>query len=1085
MGDIRHVANFECRSGMEGETGMKHSIRRASSRAKLPMGFAAACVAVLLAPAAALAFGPGVALPSHELDPVCRSSGNRIVVVYSHRPSDVTPTPTATLRSIVKRMNWKVSDQSSLASQGKRVLRLPVDCNAEGQINVYNVATANNYFSTLRSDARVFGSPTQEKAIKYLVFEHAPDESSSPVFGQADGGAPQLPKSNANNAASNTGVAVIYSEVWENHVTLHELLHTMGAVSRGDQNLPPPPGSDLNGHCSDGWDIMCSDLSGWKCPESQGYNQPDTVPIDCGKDTYFNPTPAPGTWLDTYWNLGGRENWFLVASPKATTEAATSVRGLSARMHGVVDPEGTRTSYYFEYGKTTSYGSKTPSEDVGFGGGPRNEGPLSVEYRLEKLPVGTTYHFRLVAVNIDGTTVKGEDKTFTTASPKLATVTTEPAGGLSLTEATLKGTINPNGSNTLYEFEYGKTTEYGTTVPLYDASEIEMLLYLENQTFLEEWFEAGMLTPQAGAVQVSRTISGLKVHGTYHYRLKAISEAGTAYGGDKTFTTLPDVKPPTLSFSFGSAGTGNGQFTEPRGVAIDSQGNAWVVDRVSGAGRVEKFNSKGEYLSQFGSAGKGNGQFSGPRGIAIDKEDNLYVLDTGNVRVQKFNSKGEYLSQFTSPLMFEITGIAVDPQGNIWVDDDENGLLKFNSKGELLLRAGTKFGTGDGQLREPQGLATDADGNVWVADQLNNRVQKFAPNGEFVAKFGSGGVGDGQFGQPRGLAVDARGTLWIPASSQGRVEEIFPEPEYASQFGSAGSGAGQFKTPTAAAADAAGNIWVVDTGNKRVQVWKQPPASAVETEAPTGVKRTEGILNATVNPQGKATSYQFEYGTTDSFGKVTPAAPKSIGSGSSGVKVSEALNGLSAGKTYYYRVVAATSSSTVYGETRSFKTMPGPGAEAKWRVGGKTFAELGLKEEAFSTSGSYAIEIPQMLIAFKCTQSGNGTLAATGSTVVHMTLNCSIPAVPACKVQPIKMDVDGNFKGINTNLALIESTGCGLSEITILPNGSSSFEYGSEATKMSVTGTHTTTYGAHPVYITGSSYWQLSGANAGKPVGYW
>src|SRR4051794_18363489 len=127
---------------------MMQSIRGALSKAKLPMGLAAVCVAVLLVPAAALAFGPAVALPSHELDPVCRSTGNRIVVVYSHRPSDGTPTPTATLRSIVKRMNWKISDQSSLSSQGKRVLRLPVDCNAEGQINVYNIATANNYFST-------------------------------------------------------------------------------------------------------------------------------------------------------------------------------------------------------------------------------------------------------------------------------------------------------------------------------------------------------------------------------------------------------------------------------------------------------------------------------------------------------------------------------------------------------------------------------------------------------------------------------------------------------------------------------------------------------------------------------------------------------------------------------------------------------------------------------------------------------------------------------------------------------------------------------------------------------------------------
>jgi hypothetical protein len=59
----------------------------------------------------------------------------------------------------------------------------------------------------------------------------------------------------------------------------------------------------------------------------------------------------------------------------------------------------------------------------------------------------------------------------------------------------------------------------------------------------------------------------------------------------------------------------NGQLSNPEDVAIDSSGNTWVTDSVSIP--VQEFNSSGSYVSQFGSAGSGNGQFNVPFGIAI------------------------------------------------------------------------------------------------------------------------------------------------------------------------------------------------------------------------------------------------------------------------------------------------------------------------------------------------------------------------------------------------------------------------------------------------------------------------------------
>jgi sugar lactone lactonase YvrE len=102
----------------------------------------------------------------------------------------------------------------------------------------------------------------------------------------------------------------------------------------------------------------------------------------------------------------------------------------------------------------------------------------------------------------------------------------------------------------------------------------------------------------------------------------------------------------TYLATIGSAGSGNGQFNTPEGIALDSSGNIFVAD--SGNNRVEKFNKNGVYQSQFGSSGSGNGQFSYPVGIAFGTSGEIYVTDVGNNRVQIFSSKGKYQGQFGS-----------------------------------------------------------------------------------------------------------------------------------------------------------------------------------------------------------------------------------------------------------------------------------------------------------------------------------------------------------------------------------------------------------------------------------------------------
>ena len=284
---------------------------------------------------------------------------------------------------------------------------------------------------------------------------------------------------------------------------------------------------------------------------------------------------------------------------------------------------------------------------------------------------------------------------------------------------------------------------------------------------------------------------------------------------------------PIYNSSFGSSGTGNGQFNHPAGSAVDAEGDIWVVDENND--RVQEFNGKGEYVSSFGSSGSGNGQFGRPTDIAIDAEGHLWVTDAGNSRVEEFSANGEYLSKFGSygtgnGQFHSAETLAIDAGGSIWVGDTYNGRLeKFTGSGEFIEVVGSK-GSGQGQMIEPTGVAVGPDSNVWVADWGNQRVAEFSESGEFVRQFGSAGTGDGQFQRPDVIDVDTQGNVWVGDQNNDRIQRFNQEGDYVEQFGATGSGEEQFNFgwPMGLTTDAKGNIWVSDTGNNRVQRWRLP-----------------------------------------------------------------------------------------------------------------------------------------------------------------------------------------------------------------------------------------------------------------------
>jgi hypothetical protein len=107
----------------------------------------------------------------------------------------------------------------------------------------------------------------------------------------------------------------------------------------------------------------------------------------------------------------------LASAPGATTSPASAVGSTAAALNGTVSPNKESTSYHFDYGTTTSYGSVTPT------GTESGNASKNVSATVTGLAPSTTYHFRLVASNPSGT-VNGQDMTFTTTAPG-----TPPGGG--------------------------------------------------------------------------------------------------------------------------------------------------------------------------------------------------------------------------------------------------------------------------------------------------------------------------------------------------------------------------------------------------------------------------------------------------------------------------------------------------------------------------------------------------------------------------------------------------------------------------------------------------------------------------------
>jgi len=244
---------------------------------------------------------------------------------------------------------------------------------------------------------------------------------------------------------------------------------------------------------------------------------------------------------------------------------------------------------------------------------------------------------------------------------------------------------------------------------------------------------------------------------------------------------------------------------------------------------VQMADMNGTGWTSFGSPGTGQNQFSFPRGVFVYSPTKIYIADQSNNRIvmiddmtgagwTAFGSQGYGVGQFWNPL-----GIFLDSAARIYITDSGTGRIvrMDDMTGKNWIQFGT-VGGGTGQFRDPAGIFVDSSGKIYVADSTNSRIVRINDmTGAGWTSFGSKGAGINQFNVPNMLFVDPSGRIYITDSNNCRVVRINDMSGSGwTSVGTCGSGSLQFNGQTAFVGgvfvDTAGRIYVADAGNARL-----------------------------------------------------------------------------------------------------------------------------------------------------------------------------------------------------------------------------------------------------------------------------
>ncbi|GFO59385.1 hypothetical protein GMST_17100 [Geomonas silvestris] len=222
----------------------------------------------------------------------------------------------------------------------------------------------------------------------------------------------------------------------------------------------------------------------------------------------------------------------------------------------------------------------------------------------------------------------------------------------------------------------------------------------------------------------------------------------------------------------------------------------------------------GDFLFQWGI----QPLIKGADGVAVDPQGNLYVVDTGHIRVLKFGPAGNLLAQFPVPGATCPTALARDTQGNMFVaDSGTNSIYKLDSSGNLMTSWGG-YGYGTRQFKYLTALAVDSVGNVYAADQLNFSIKKYDNSGNFLLLWSETSDYATSVSSPGALTVDSNDNVYV-GDQGGRLQKFTSSGQFLMSFLVKGSPPTNPQAISGVAVDSSGRIYVSQGAYGAIQIF--------------------------------------------------------------------------------------------------------------------------------------------------------------------------------------------------------------------------------------------------------------------------
>jgi hypothetical protein len=648
--------------------------------------------------------------------------------------------------------------------------------------------------STVRSFDTTSGALVETISVAAGASSVAVDEATDTLFAAPSGGAIKeisgavVPDITTGEPVSNTGVSGHVDPAGGGEVTdcYFEWGTSVGNYSLGQEECTP-------GTFSTPQDVTA------------------TLPGLLGETTYHYRLVA-GNANGT--NFGGDKTITPHNVKGLKTEEAEGVTRTGATLKASFEGNGEETKYYFEWGTTTAYGTRSAVPPGESAGSPTFPPATPLSYALSGLLPDTLYHYRVVAENGLGIS-PGQDRTFKTL-PAVQSLTATAATSIGAREATLNGTYVGDGDHTTYYFKYGKTTSYGHQSEVLDAG-----------------------SPGPGTVPLTFDVSELELETTYHYKIIATNSLGTTESSDKSFITLPAV----------------GGLTIKPASDIDQEDITLNAE----------FTGNGEetfYYFEYGLTTAYDHSTEAAPGVSAGSPTGLTPISAE-------------ITDYEGYTTYHYRVIATNSQGTTKSAD-----MTFETLATPLPTISGTSASGIGPTEAT--LKAELNPNRWAT------VYSF--------EYGT----DTSYGDSTEISGSIGSDQAMHAVSED-VANLAPGTTY------------HFRV---VAINFTGTAYGPD------QVFRTPDAPTILLSSGLSTGQTTMHLAASVETNSGDTAVRFEYGTTSAYGASTSSV--SLGSAPGSHPVTADVGGLTAGTTYHFRAVATNQYGTSTGPDESVTTLAAP-----------------------------------------------------------------------------------------------------------------------------------------------------------------